>query len=132
MKGLEVLWPVRLSEIQEFQNCVSSCGLEDAKTSGNFFTWNNKQQGNNRVFSKLDRVLINQSWNNQYTNTEVCFRNEGYFDHFPGIIFVFPQMEVGKKPFMFFPMWQEAPQYKEIVQQAWKVSYQGILMYQVV
>lgn len=43
--GKRVGSPVRLSEIQESQTCVNKCGLEDFKSSGNFYTWNNKQQG---------------------------------------------------------------------------------------
>ncbi|XP_056694797.1 uncharacterized protein [Spinacia oleracea] len=110
---------VRLGEIQDFQNCISKCQVEDAKSSGNFYTWNNKQQGDKRVFSKLDRVLINQAWSNQYPNTEVCFRNEGYFDHCPGVITVYPQVAGGRKPFKYFSMWQAAPQYNDIVNTAW-------------
>lgn len=41
---------VRLKEMQDFQNCVSRCGVEYAKACGNFYTWNNKQQGGSRVF----------------------------------------------------------------------------------
>ncbi|XP_021850758.1 uncharacterized protein [Spinacia oleracea] len=121
---------VRLHEIQDFQSCVNTCGLVDAKLNGNFFTWNNKQQGSRRVFSKLDRVLINQAWLTQYPNTEVCFKNEGYFDHCPGTVSVYRYLAAGKKPFKFFSMWQEAPQYKDIVMTAWNMS--GTPMYQVV
>ncbi|XP_021858845.2 uncharacterized protein [Spinacia oleracea] len=123
---------VRLSEIQDFQNCVSKCSIEDAKSSGNFYTWNNKQQGDNRVFSKLDRVLINQAWSSQYPNTEVSFRNEAYFDHCPGVITVYPQLAVGRKPFRFFSIWQEDPRYRDIVTSAWNGVYQGTKMFQVV
>ncbi|XP_056688691.1 uncharacterized protein [Spinacia oleracea] len=123
---------VRLNEIQDFQNCVNTCGLEDAKSSGNFYTWNNKQQGDCRVFSKLDRVLINHLWSCQYPNTEVCFKNEGYFDHCPGVVAVFPHLAVGKKPFKFFSMWQQAPQYMEIVSTAWGCAYQGTKMFQLI
>ncbi|XP_021863898.1 uncharacterized protein [Spinacia oleracea] len=123
---------VRLNEIQDFQNCVNCCGTEDAKLNGNFFTWNNKQQGSRRVFSKLDRVMINHDWCTQFPNTEVCFKNEGYFDHCPGIISVYPHLDVGKKPFKFFPMWQAAPQYNEIIKLAWNKNILGTPMYQVV
>ncbi|XP_021866635.2 uncharacterized protein [Spinacia oleracea] len=107
---------VRLHEIQDFQSCVNTCGLEDAKLNGNFFTWNNN----------------NKAWITQYPNTEVCFKNEGYFDHCPGIVSVYPHLAAGKKPFKFFPMFQEAPQYKDIVMNAWNMSVTGTPMYQVV
>lgn len=34
-------------------------------------TWNNKQQGYNRVLSKLDRALVNMGWQKIYLTTEV-------------------------------------------------------------
>ncbi|XP_056691804.1 uncharacterized protein [Spinacia oleracea] len=123
---------VRLSELKDFQNCVNSCGLEDAKFTGNFYTWNNKQLGNNRVFSKLDRVLVNQHWCNQYPHTEVCFKNEGYFDHCPGVVSCYSHIAVGKKYFKFFQMWQEAPNNKDLVSNAWNISCHGTKMYQIV
>ena len=45
---------VREGEIQEFRACVDDCHITDIKSSGNFFTWNNKQQGEARVFSLVE------------------------------------------------------------------------------
>lgn len=53
------------------------CSMEDIKSVGNLYTWNNKQQGAAKVFSKLDRVLDNQTWKGSYSSTEVCFMSEG-------------------------------------------------------
>lgn len=82
------------------------------------------------MFSKLDRVLINGCWNTTYLNTEVCFISEGYFYHCPVIISMFLGMVVGNKPFNFFPMWQSAPQYNDIISQTWYGPIQSTLMFQ--
>ncbi|XP_074292581.1 uncharacterized protein LOC141619461 [Silene latifolia] len=37
--------PVSMAEVREFQDCVDRCGLYDLVTTGDFFTWNNKQDG---------------------------------------------------------------------------------------
>lgn len=50
---------VREIEMRDMRECMTFYTMEDVKSSGNFFTWNNKQQGMARVFSKLDRVLAN-------------------------------------------------------------------------
>ena len=34
---------VRESEMREMKSCMLQCGLQDVKSSGNFYTWNNKQ-----------------------------------------------------------------------------------------
>ncbi|XP_074283082.1 uncharacterized protein LOC141607632 [Silene latifolia] len=51
-------------EIDDFQICVSRCGLLDASARGSFFTWNNKQDLESRRYSRLDRALINEEWSN--------------------------------------------------------------------
>ncbi|KAH0645162.1 hypothetical protein KY284_033046 [Solanum tuberosum] len=40
------------------------------KSSGAFFTWNNKTDGTDRVQSKIDRVLINTEWLTQMPAAE--------------------------------------------------------------
>ncbi|XP_056687291.1 uncharacterized protein [Spinacia oleracea] len=49
--------PDRNTEIVDMCECMHLCGMEDIKSVGNFYTWNNKQQGAARVFSKIDRVM---------------------------------------------------------------------------
>ncbi|XP_074287510.1 uncharacterized protein LOC141612598 [Silene latifolia] len=48
--------PITQAEVQGFQDCVDECGLYDVRL-GAFFTWNNKQEGVARVFSRIDRVM---------------------------------------------------------------------------
>lgn len=97
---------VRHSEIVDINDCMHSCSVEDIKSIGNFYTWNNKQHGASRVFSNLDRVLANAAWQCCYPSAEVCFMSEGYFDHSPGMITVYPRNVGGKKPFKYFTMWK--------------------------
>ncbi|XP_074299511.1 uncharacterized protein LOC141630628 [Silene latifolia] len=47
------------NEIDDFQRCLTRCGLVDSPTRGSFFTWNNKHDINTIVYSILDRALIN-------------------------------------------------------------------------
>lgn len=54
--------PVREYEIEDFIRCINDCHLDELKHSGNFFTWNNKNETRHRVFCRLDRVLINEHW----------------------------------------------------------------------
>uniref|UniRef100_A0A803PSL1 DUF4283 domain-containing protein n=1 Tax=Cannabis sativa TaxID=3483 RepID=A0A803PSL1_CANSA len=86
----------------KFKDCVGECQLEDVKQSGSFFTWNNKQQGEERVYSKIDRIMANQRWLETYENAEALFLNEGLFDHTPAILTLFPTILNGRKPFKFF------------------------------
>ncbi|XP_074300450.1 uncharacterized protein LOC141631715 [Silene latifolia] len=50
---------VRDSEMAPFYHAAQICDLQDIKAIGAFYTWTNKQPSNTRVFSRIDRVLIN-------------------------------------------------------------------------
>lgn len=53
------------------------CGWQDIKSSGNFYTWNNKQHTCVRVVSKLDRIMATQAWQYNFPSAEVAFHLEG-------------------------------------------------------
>ncbi|XP_021853803.2 uncharacterized protein [Spinacia oleracea] len=124
--------PVRHAEIVDINNCMHLCGMEDVKCVGNLYTWNNKQQGHDRVFSKLDRVLANQSWKGCYPTTEVCFMPEGQFDHSPGLLTIYPRIGGGRKPFKYFTMWKSSPVFNDTIQAAWNTQVSGSKMFMLV
>uniref|UniRef100_A0A803PA02 Uncharacterized protein n=1 Tax=Cannabis sativa TaxID=3483 RepID=A0A803PA02_CANSA len=64
---------VKFKKAREFMNYIEVCQLEDLKYSGSCFTWSNKRQGNERIYSKIDRVLMNEAWLNAMPNSEAVF-----------------------------------------------------------
>ncbi|XP_010693317.2 uncharacterized protein LOC104906279 [Beta vulgaris subsp. vulgaris] len=112
--------------------CLQSCGLGDITSTGCLYTWNNKQSGNARVFSKLDRILVNEAWGERYEHAAGKFLQEGEFDHTPAILAVYPQMPRGRCPFKYFTMWRLSSQFIDIVSRNWQVHVQGTKMYAVV
>lgn len=58
--------PVTASEIRDFKECVGYYHLSDLKQKGCFFTWNNKKDGGDIVFTKIDIVLSNDEWDVMY------------------------------------------------------------------
>lgn len=52
---------VRDAEVTPFRDSME-CGLVDMKYTGRFYTWNNKQKDEDRVMSKLDRVVVIGEW----------------------------------------------------------------------
>ncbi|XP_062114014.1 uncharacterized protein LOC133825029 [Humulus lupulus] len=131
-EGRRGLWR-DLQELSVMESwIVLACQLEDVKYSGNFFTWSNKQQGEERIFSKIDRVLANQKWLDSFPNAEVFFQNEGLFDHTPAILTVYDVVLSGKKPFRYFRMWSSHPKSSEMVSKSWQQQVKGTNMYQLV
>ncbi|XP_010693313.2 uncharacterized protein LOC104906276 [Beta vulgaris subsp. vulgaris] len=118
-------------DIEPIRSCLDECGLYDMKCSGNRFTWNNKQEGNDRVFAKLDRVLINAQWEEIYQNVGTSFLNEGEFDHSPAIVAGNESHGQCKKPFKYFTMWKQSPHFEELVKGCWLDRVMGNRMYAV-
>ena len=88
--------PVRISEVLPLRRCMDHCDLHDMKSTGRLYTWNNKQFGGKRVFSKIDRSLCNSSWEDQFPIAEASFLPEEEFDHSPILIHFFPFITIIK------------------------------------
>ena len=54
--------PVNENEIKDFSNCVKVMGLNEVQWKGSYYTWNNKQSGNARISSRIDRAFGNEDW----------------------------------------------------------------------
>ncbi|KAK9757812.1 hypothetical protein RND81_01G187800 [Saponaria officinalis] len=72
-----------LFDILSFNQCILNCGLDDLQSTGCEFTWTNKQDGVARVWSKLDRVMVNCSWLQTFPSTTVHFLPSCISDHSP-------------------------------------------------
>lgn len=45
---------ITMGETIDFRTCVGMCGLKNLRFSGSFFTWNNKQGGDSRVYKLIE------------------------------------------------------------------------------
>lgn len=81
------------------------------KSSGAFLTWNNKKGCTNRVYSRIDRVLVNNEWMMALPDLEVFYRSEGSFDHCLAII-RWDGEHKKQHMFRYFNMWSLVPEYK--------------------
>ncbi|XP_062103957.1 uncharacterized protein LOC133815089 [Humulus lupulus] len=94
------------------RDCMITCQMEELKYSGSFYTWKNKQRPEDRVYSKIDRAMVNMKWTDQYPNSEQFF-------------FL-------KQPFRCFRMWKEASSYATKVSTNWNIVVSGTEMYKLV
>lgn len=51
---------VHYGEMAGFRDCVQFCGISEMNKIGCQYTLNNKQSGQDRVHSRIDRILINE------------------------------------------------------------------------
>ncbi|XP_074282854.1 uncharacterized protein LOC141607401 [Silene latifolia] len=117
------------SEVREFQNCVDICSLYDMISTGAYFTWNNKQEGDARVFSRIDRVLANDEWILNGPTGVVSFLQEGLYDHSPCLIKLGEDTVRRKGYFKYFNMWGKSANFKNIVTEIWRQPIQGCRMF---
>ena len=100
------------------------------KHSGRFFTWNNKQCGERRVFSKIDRILYNELWNEFYLRAEVLFLPERTFDH--SLIFISFDPFVNRPfRFQFCNFWAYRKSFLGVVEKQWSCVVEGTLSFQI-
>ncbi|XP_074301391.1 uncharacterized protein LOC141632776 [Silene latifolia] len=92
-------------EMEDFQNCLDVCHMVDIPATGSLFTWNNKQEAATRIFSRLDRALVNHEWIDQKKEFYAHFHLEGCFDHTRCIIQRLSDMGQRKGSFKYFNMW---------------------------
>ena len=51
--------------------------------SGPNYTWCNQQEGENRVYLRLDRALATMDWLDHFQNIKVQHLVDTTFDHYP-------------------------------------------------
>ncbi|XP_074288431.1 uncharacterized protein LOC141613588 [Silene latifolia] len=120
--------PPSLSEIMDFNQCLLDCQLEDTHSFGCEYTWTNKRDVDERIWSKLDRVLVNPGWLATYPNTQVTILPSGISDHSPLLIQVVENYKITKR-FRYLNYWEDYPDYDTIVQNAWKIPVRGNAMF---
>lgn len=120
--------PVRPFHFMDLLQCVTNAGLFDLRYSGHTLTWTNKQD--DRICSKLDRVLCNTEWLGEYMDCEAQFLNPGAIsDHTPMVITSVHQKTQKKKTFRFYNLWVEEEGFQEVVANAWATPVVGNPMF---
>uniref|UniRef100_A0A803LLU8 Uncharacterized protein n=1 Tax=Chenopodium quinoa TaxID=63459 RepID=A0A803LLU8_CHEQI len=121
---------ISFGEMRPFKDSVESCGLQDMIQVSAKFTWTNKHQGDARVYSKIDRTLINSKWFTDFPGSYVHYNLELWFDNCLAIILFEEQVRSGPKPFKFFDMWDSNLAFDELVRDAWSFRVFGKRMFQ--
>ncbi|XP_074315351.1 uncharacterized protein LOC141651545 [Silene latifolia] len=123
---------ITVAEIAPFQDCVSWFQLQDIPAIGSFFTWNNKQGVDSRVYSRIDRMLVNAEWISIYPEAFANFLPEGLYDHCPCTVQFDSLISRDRAPFKYYNMWSLSSEFEGIVREAWNEHIDGTKMFQVV
>lgn len=118
-----------MSDISELSNLVLETSLVDLRYTGHHLTWCNKQKGSARLYCKLDRVLVNDSWAQNFSEPSSIFMHPDISDHSPMLVNMRGKFTSRKHIFKFCNMWVEDPKFEVIFRDSWNIEVTGILMY---
>ncbi|XP_074266898.1 uncharacterized protein LOC141590190 [Silene latifolia] len=120
--------PPILHEMMDFNSCLISCKVDDIAGTGADMTWTNKQDSLTRVWSKLDRALVNQQWIASFPTSHALFMESGLSDHSPVVVQVQEDIKTHKR-FSFLNSCIQHPNYDSIVRDAWAPPIAGNPMF---
>ncbi|XP_074282800.1 uncharacterized protein LOC141607350 [Silene latifolia] len=126
--GSEVVWP----EMAPMRSMMSDCQLYDMKASGSYYTWNNKHENESKVYSRIDRVLMNDQWLSTFPEAVATFLPEGLYDHCPCLIRTDAMYVNRKASFKYYNMWALSDDFASTVESSWHTEVEGTPMFRVV
>ncbi|KAL7238624.1 hypothetical protein ACSBR2_004673 [Camellia fascicularis] len=104
---------------EEFNKCILSSDLTDLSYTGCQFTWANKRGDGVFIASKLDRVLVNETWLTKFPHSCASFLPSGISDHSLGLLDIDPNVKSLIKPFKFFDFWGDHEDFVPSVSRVW-------------
>ncbi|XP_020266418.1 uncharacterized protein LOC109841907 [Asparagus officinalis] len=119
------------NDTNDFCRFIEDCQLSHLKTIDCFYTWNNKQDSDSRVWCRLDRALVNDLWISKYNASHVEYMLPSFSDHSPALVYVYEDKVQGKKPFKFFKMWIKHDEFLPTVKAIWETPVRGCKMFSV-
>ncbi|XP_019094392.1 PREDICTED: uncharacterized protein LOC109129866 [Camelina sativa] len=117
--------------IRDFKSCLLDAELADLVFRGNSFTWWNKNK-ERPVAKKLDRILVNESWNIKYPSSLATFGEPDFSDHAScGVTLDATQIRA-KRPFKFYNYLFQNAEFITLIRANWfSLNIVGSAMYRV-
>ena len=76
------------------------------------------REGRRRISRKLDRVLVNDAWLDEYPTARACFDTPDVSDHSPGMVCLYEVPRRRNPSFKFKNSWAKEEGFKEVVRDA--------------
>ncbi|XP_026398917.1 uncharacterized protein LOC113294756 [Papaver somniferum] len=116
--------PLTIS-MQEFNDCLNTCGLIQAPKSGVEFSWCNNRAGTKRIMCNLDRAVYNAKWLEKYPGWSYKVNARGTSDHSAllGANAVMPKPD--NVPFRALKAWLTHPYFLKLIKETWEYNLIG-------
>lgn len=113
------------SQINEFQDALDFCQLEDLGYRGYPFTWTNKRLGDANTKMRLDRAVASKGWREKFLMSTVVHLPPHASDHLPNTVQVQKfsrQQKRFDRCFKFKENWLLWDDCEEVIQGAWNMA----------
>ncbi|PKU71097.1 hypothetical protein MA16_Dca011538 [Dendrobium catenatum] len=107
--------PPNFHAMEDFNDMILSCNLNDIGFSSNGFTWNK-----GTMWQRLDRILFNDQWISSFQNTHIEYLTRTLSDHSPLLINMYNTINNTFQPFRFQNMWLLDDIFDNIVKSNWE------------
>ncbi|GJY25759.1 putative RNA-directed DNA polymerase [Tanacetum coccineum] len=118
--------------MREFRNCIEEIEFSDVQGTGLQFTWNQKPKGGLGILKKLDRIMANVEFRDQFMGAHAIFKPYRVSDHSPSVLCIPTLGKSDPKPFKFFNVLTSHDSFLEVVKAEWDRNISGFYMYRVV
>ncbi|XP_071704795.1 uncharacterized protein [Rutidosis leptorrhynchoides] len=118
--------------MREFQECIEQIRMTDINHSGFQFTWNQCPNASTGILKKIDRVMGNDIFLNDFVNAFALFEPYRISDHCPAILRIPGTVVLKPKPFKFCNFVAKHDNFEETVRAAWGVEVHGCHMFKLV
>ncbi|GLT45019.1 hypothetical protein SLA2020_188850 [Shorea laevis] len=96
---------------------MSVCSLKEIGFKGSAFTWTNRRHGAENIRERLDRALMNDSWQRLFPNAQLFHCTSMGSDHSPLLLNSQAIPRLRRKRFRCELKWQAQDGYSEAIYQ---------------
>jgi hypothetical protein len=118
------------AQMSMFRDCIEECGLVDLGFTGPWFTWSNRQRGEDLVLVRLDRAVANAALMELFDGFRVENVITTTSDHLAISVTLTslddaPRQQPVQQMFRFEAAWLRAPDYREVMERSWMEGRDG-------
>ncbi|XP_049403702.1 uncharacterized protein LOC125867303 [Solanum stenotomum] len=78
--------PVSFAETKDFNECIQEANLTELPWKGDYYTWSNKQQGTDIIYSRIDKLFGNGEWISKWGHVVTEYDCPNVLDHAPMLL----------------------------------------------
>ncbi|CAM8889739.1 unnamed protein product [Rhodiola kirilowii] len=120
---------VRDSDVRDLACLCDNNDLSDITSSGCFYTWSDRHTVGDRIWSKLDRILVNDDMMQMFPQSYGLYPNPGISDHSPAITFL-DQVLQRRYWFRFQSFWANTEEFKTCLVEKWRGGCWNLFLFQ--